>query len=165
MQSEIRLALPLPAHEPECGPSRPQRRSNFERSRYPCDLRDSHVAAPGTGALRFRGAKRDRGSGNSLLHPMEERVGERRRDCPSIFGLPLPMNWSAEHRLGPLQSTSTTPHRAEAVLGAPIANRFRGSLREFFRGILSSVLSPLLRRGERKKKRFANSLPGKQRLA
>jgi hypothetical protein len=46
------------------------------------------------------------------------------------------MNWSAEHRLGPLQST--TYHLAEAVLGAPIANRFMGSRRaSWFLGILS----------------------------
>src|SRR5580700_8592778 len=45
----------------------------------------------------------------------------------------LSMNQSAEHRLGAFENLR---QRAETVLGAPLA-RFKGSMREIFRGNLS----------------------------
>jgi len=114
------------------------------------------------------------------------RGGERRGSSRLALTQPVPMNRSADLRSGagkaalkpPALQTLTRgterPQRREAsgvrAASAPLwladgsHQGFRGSRREiFFRGILSSVLSPLLRRGERKKKSAASKPLSKKR--
>jgi len=83
-----------------------------------------------------------------LLHRMEERVGRGGSfETEETLGMPLPMN----HPSPGLRPPSPRKAGRGQGEGRPArGSRAQGAIK--VRGVLSSVLSPLLRRGERKKK-------------